>query len=144
MAEQADMPFLDLEQTPPQQEAVQKLDTATARAFSVLPVSAENGVLTVAFADPLNASVLSDIAFTTGLEIKGAIADQKQIEEGLERYYKQEAAQAKQQMKDLVADLSREGTKLDLEDKAAMASAAPVVKLLNYILYQAIRDIYLV
>jgi type IV pilus assembly protein PilB len=140
LAEQADLPFLDLEASPPQMEAVQKLDTGTARAFSVLPVSTGNGVLTVAFADPLNASVLGDIAFTTGMEIKGAIADEKQIEEGLDRYYKAEAEQAKEQMKELVAEFSQQSSKLDLEDKAAMASAAPVVKLLNYILYQAIRD----
>jgi type IV pilus assembly protein PilB len=39
-----------------------------------------------------------------------------------------------------VEELSQQGGKFDLEDKASMASAAPVVKLLNYILYQAIRD----
>jgi len=140
LAEQADLPFLDLETSPPQMDAIQKLDTGTVRAFTVLPISTENGVLTVAFADPLNASVLGDIAFTTGMEIKGAIADQKQIEEALDRYYQAEAHQAKEQMKELVAELSQQSSKLDLEDKTAMASAAPVVKLLNYILYQAIRD----
>ncbi|MEE9126680.1 MAG: hypothetical protein V3U11_06035, partial [Planctomycetota bacterium] len=62
LAEQAELPFLDLEASPPQMDAVQKLDTGTARAFSVLPVSMDNGTLTVAFADPLNASVLGDIA----------------------------------------------------------------------------------
>jgi type IV pilus assembly protein PilB len=43
-------------------------------------------------------------------------------------------------MQELVQELQQQGTKIDLEDKAAMAKAAPVVKLLNYILYQAIRD----
>jgi len=140
LAEQAGMPFVDLASTEPSADALQKVDGGSARAFGILPVSTDDGQLTVALADPLNASVLSDLSFTTGMEVVAAVADEEQIKAGLERYYAEEAVDAADQMKDLVADLSREGGKFDLEDKGAMASAAPVVKLLNYILYQAIRD----
>jgi type IV pilus assembly protein PilB len=140
LASQAGLAFHDLAAVPPSQEAIAKVDLATARAFAVLPVSLQGKVLKVAIADPANVAVLADLGFTTGCEIQGLIADSALIQEGLDRYYREDAAQSKQRMHQLVAELQQQGGKIDLEDKAAMAKAAPVVKLLNYVLYQAIRD----
>ena len=140
LAQQAGLAYHDLAQTPPAQDAIGKLDLATARAFGVLPVRLAGKTLTVAIADPANVPMLGDLGFTTGCEVVGVIADQALIQQGLERYYKDDAALSKQRMQQLVQELQQQGGKIDLEDKAAMASAAPVVKLLNYILYQAIRD----
>ncbi|GAB4141211.1 MAG: ATPase, T2SS/T4P/T4SS family [Planctomycetota bacterium] len=140
LAAQAGMDYWDLDANPPSPEAVQKIDSGTARAFSILPVALRDGRLSVALADPLNASMLSDLAFTSGCEVVGVVADEAQIASGLDRFYREEAVDEKQRMQQLVQELQQHGSKLDLEDKAAMAAAAPVVKLLNYILYQAIRD----
>ncbi|GDY02099.1 type IV fimbrial assembly protein PilB [Planctomycetota bacterium] len=140
LAAQAGLEFWDLEKNQPSQEAVAKVDLATARAFGVLPVRLTGKKLVVVLADPVHASMLQDLAFTTGCEIEGAIADEALIQSGLDKFYREDAVAAKDRMSALVADLSQQGTKIDLEDKAAMAAAAPVVKLLNYILYQAIRD----
>ena len=140
LAEQAGLAFVDLGKQQPQPEALAKVDLATARAFSALPVSLAGKVLTVAIADPVNLSMLADLSFTTGCEVKGAIADESLIAQGLEKHYREDAGDAKLRMKQLVQELQQQGGKIDLEDKTAMAAAAPVVKLLNYILYQAIRD----
>jgi len=140
LAEQAGLSFHDLDAEPPQQEAIAKIDLATARAFGILPVRLEGTTLTVAMADPANAPMLQDLGFTTGCEIVGTVADQAKITEGLDKHYQEDAAESKARMSELVNELSQSGGKIDLEDKAAMAAAAPVVKLLNYILYQAIRD----
>ncbi|MGE3174522.1 MAG: GspE/PulE family protein [Planctomycetota bacterium] len=140
LAEQAGLQFWDLAKQAPQQEAVAKVDLATARAFTVLPVKLENKSLTIAIADPVNVSMLADLSFTTGCEVQGVIADEELIQAGLDKFYREEATAAKARMHELVLELQQQGGKIDLEDKSAMAAAAPVVKLLNYILYQAIRD----
>ncbi len=140
LAAQAGLPFWDLATAAPMQEAVAKIDLATARAFGVLPVQLRGKTLTVAIADPVNVSMLADLSFTTGCEVQGAIADEALIQQGLDRFYQEEAGAAKARMHQLVQELQQQGGKIDLEDKTAMAAAAPVVKLLNYILYQAIRD----
>ena len=140
LASQAGLAYHDLAAVPPAQEAIAKVDLATARAFAVLPVTLQGKVLKVAIADPANVAVLADLGFTTGCEIQGVVADGALIQQGLDRYYREDAAQSKQRMQQLVAELQQQGGKIDLEDKAAMAKAVPVVKLLNYILYQAIRD----
>ncbi len=140
LGEQAGLQYHDLAAEPPQHEAVAKLDLGTARAFGVMPVKLDGQTLTVAIGDPANAALLSDLGFTTGCEIVGVVADQQAIDAGLDKFYVEEAAQSKERMQELVSELSQQSGQIDLEDKAAMASAAPVVKLLNYILYQAIRD----
>ena len=140
LAEQAGLQFWDLQASPPQQDAVAKVDLATARAFGVLPVQLRGKALTVAIGDPGNVSMLADLSFTTGCEVTGVIADATLIQQGLDRFYQEDAGAAKARMHQLVQELQQQGGKFDLEDKSAMAAAAPVVKLLNYILYQAIRD----
>ena len=140
LAAQAGLAYHDLDAEPPQPEAIAKVDLATARAFGIVPVRLEGTNLTVALADPANAPMLQDLSFTTGCEISGVIADGAQISAGLDKHYQEDAVESKQRMQDLVSELSQVGGNIDLEDKAAMAAAAPVVKLLNYIFYQAIRD----
>jgi type IV pilus assembly protein PilB len=140
LADQAGMPFVDLDGVTPQAEAIAKVDGSTARAFSVLPLESDEHGLTIALADPLNASVLNELAFGAGVPVRGVVSDAEKITAALDRYYQEEAPLAKGRLKDVVAELAREGEKFDLEDKAAMAAAAPVVKLLNYLLFQAIRD----
>ncbi len=140
LATQAGLEFWDLESRPPAAEALAKVDLATARAFAVLPVALAGKQLTVAIADPVNLPILEDLAFSTGCEVSAVVADEEAVTKGLDRHYHEEASAQKERMHALVQELSQQGGKIDLEDKAAMASAAPVVKLLNYILYQAIRD----
>ncbi len=140
LATQAGLEFWDLESRPPAAEALAKVDLATARAFAVLPVALAGKQLTVAIADPVNLPILEDLAFSTGCEVSAVVADEEAGTKGLDRHYHEEASAQKERMHALVQELSQQGGKIDLEDKAAMASAAPVVKLLNYILYQAIRD----
>jgi type IV pilus assembly protein PilB len=140
LASQAGIGFHDLAAAPPQAEALAKVDIATARAFSAVPVSLRGKVLEVAVADASAVAMLQDLAFTTGCEIKGVLADAAQLQQALDKHYREDAADGKQRLKELVQELQQQGGKIDLEDKAAMAAAAPVVKLLNYILYQAIRD----
>ena len=83
LAEQAGLPFHDLDAAPPQPDALAKIDLATARAFGILPVRLEGSTLTVAMADPANAPMLQDLGFTTGCEIVGAVADEAKIKRRL-------------------------------------------------------------
>ncbi|MCC6783476.1 MAG: Flp pilus assembly complex ATPase component TadA [Planctomycetes bacterium] len=140
LAQQAGLPFVDLATRTLDPKALEKLDVGTARAFGVVPIAIENGALSVALSDPLNVSVLEDLRFTTGLEVRGVVADEGAVRAAIDKHYRDDATQAKAKLKELVAEFAREGAKLDLEDRGAMAAAAPVVKLLNYVLYQAIRD----
>ena len=125
LADQAGLGYEDLASSVPEPAALEKVDAGTAKAFGVLPLRIEGGVLVVAIGDPLNTSVLTDLGFTTGLEVRGVVADGKLLQDGLESHYREDESKGKEQLAALVAELQQAGSKFDLEDKAAMASAAP-------------------
>lgn len=149
LGKQSGLEVVDLTQFPPQPEAIGKVDEAIARPFQFFPVSFDGNTLTVAMADPMNKSALDDVRFTANCEVVGVVADSEQIAAAIDKAYGSE----EQVMSTILKEIEegglvgakggkrRGGTGVtDLEDVEEMANAAPVRKLLNYILYQAIRD----
>jgi type IV pilus assembly protein PilB len=129
---------LDKVEVPP--DVVKRVDASSATVFKVVPVKHEGGVLHVALADPLNAHFLQELEVLAGAPVKGLIADADQIERKLKKLYGEGGAAAS--MHGVLDEIQKGGGLggASLDDKEAMAHAAPVVKLLNFILFQAVRD----
>ncbi len=140
---QAGMEVVDLDAQPPQKSALSKVDPSLASLFRIVPCRLEGKTLVVALADPSNTSVLDDIRFNTNLEVTPAVAAPDAIDAAIKAAYgnvEESMKKGMASMKEALAAGSVEGP-LDLEDKEGMARAAPVVRLLNYIFFQAIRDL---
>jgi type IV pilus assembly protein PilB len=145
LGRQAGFETVDLSRVAFTPELLESIDPGTARIFGVVPVSKSDGTLTVALSNPQNASVLEDLRFMTGGDVTGVLAPEAQVKEAIERHY----GERESQMSALVEQLSMEARTssgrrrdgpVDLADAEAMANSAPVIKLLQYILFQAIRD----
>ncbi|MHC5210237.1 MAG: GspE/PulE family protein [Planctomycetota bacterium] len=134
---QAGLEPIDLDATEIPPDVAGRLDAATCSLFRTVPVKEQDGNLVVALADPLNVNILQDLSFIVGGEVRGAIATEEAIDRALQRLY---GAAESQSMAAVVSEVTSGAQDIDLEDSRAMAAAAPVVKLLNYILLQAIRD----
>ena len=136
---QGGMEYCDIRNAEISPDVVDRVDASTAALFRVMPVRYEKGVLTVALADPLNANMLDDLEFIVNAKVKGVIADGEAVDGAIARHYGGVQGQNLGALVDELKDGDASG-KLDLGDPEAMAHAGPVVKLLNYILFQAIRD----
>ncbi|PIE23362.1 MAG: pilus assembly protein PilB [Planctomycetota bacterium] len=126
----------------PSPELLQKVDPGVARVYGALPLRMEGEDLLIVLGDPLNVAVLDDLAFTAGCPLRPALTVPAALSDAIEAAYGEESSGAADVLGQAVDELAQ-STDLkgfDLEDKEAMAAAAPVVKLLNYILYQAVRD----
>jgi type IV pilus assembly protein PilB len=132
LAEQAGMESVDLKSVSPQDSALELVDSSTAHAYGVLPIRLEGEVLTVAIGDPLNTAVLEDLAFRTGKEVRGALADADSIKNAVLEHYGEEASLA-----DAIAAAAEAVAGADPE---TAASSQPVARLLNSLLHRAIRD----
>ena len=132
LAEQAGMESIDLAGTQPTDEALAMIDATTARAYGVLPIRVEDGALIVAIGDPLNTALLEDLAFTTGTEVRGAFADAARLRELVGELYGDE-----EDLGSAISDASAAVAGVDLE---AAAASQPVARLLNSILFRAVRD----
>ena len=142
LAEQGGFGFVPSTELSSSPDARAKVDASSARVFGVLPLAVENDSLIVALGDPLNAGMVDDLSVTAGLPIAIRIAEPDALQKAIDdAYAAEDLGSGADALAAAVQEFSQAGAKgFDLEDTAAMASAAPVVKLLNFILYQAVRD----
>jgi len=142
---QAGMEVIDLSETKIDPEAVKRIDYNMASMFQILPTHfAEDGALVVAMANPMNLGVLDDVRFMANADVKGAVADQAQLTRAIEQFYEDKTSTmeklAQEASEEPEAEAAMTTGPVDLADAEAMAQSAPVIKLLNYVLFQAIRD----
>jgi type IV pilus assembly protein PilB len=117
-----------------------------ARKYNILPVNKTGATITIAMADPTNVFAMDDIKFMTGYNVEPVVASELGIKAAIDNYYGTTSSlELKKVMEDLQqsesADLEvlEEEEELDLEALADSAEEAPVVKLVNLILTDAIK-----
>ena len=132
LAEQAGMEIVELAKCVPEKAALAMVDGDTAHAYGVLPLRVEGRTLVVAIGDPLNSSLLEDLRFTTGTEVRGVIGDASILKQKILELYGEEGS-----IKDAIDAAAKAAVG---SDAAAAAASMPVVRLLNSILHRAIRD----
>ena len=129
LGKQAGLEVVDLEATPPDPALVARIDKDMAEMFGVCPVRMDGDVMIVAVANPANLSVLDDLRFVLNCELRPAVAEESQIKAAI-------AGGTPAARPDMAAEAAKALTS-DSEDAV---NAAPVVKLLNYIILQAVKD----
>jgi len=143
---QAGMEVVDLEQVEIPKDVIARITPSVATMYHVVPVRYGDGVLTVAISNPLDVSVLDDLRFMLECEVKGAIASESGINDAIQEHY----ANQSDSIEDILGEIGqgdeselavREGSDaIDVSNVEAMASSAPVVKLVTNILLHAIKD----
>ena len=108
-----------------------------AKKYLLIPIQKEGRELIVAMSDPLNLIAIDDVAISTGLIVKPAIAPRKAILNAIDQYYGKETAERavedfkKQYKIDQISDVD---TELLNE-----VSNAPIVRFVNSIIQQAVK-----
>jgi len=120
-----------------------------ARKYEVLPVKLQGNTLTLAMGDPTNVFALDDVGFMTNLQVIPAVASQAAIRQAIDRSYDSKGggiAEIVSEMEGAAADVELvEGdeeaaaSKVDVFELKESADEAPVVRLINMILVDAIR-----
>ena len=134
---QMGIPHVDLEKTHIEPGIPRLISEKLARRNQLIPIKLEEDLLTVAMADPLNIFAIDDIRIATGKRIHPVIASKEDIQNAIGLFYEKESAErALEEFDDTyTTDLFEE---LD-EETLANIESAPVVKLLNSIIRQAIK-----
>src|SRR5439155_327103 len=107
LAEQQNLAYLSRDELPSPLPVVKTLSAKYLRQYTVCPVSIENGLLTVAIADPLNAVVLDDLRQFTGLAVKLVVSSAEAITEAIDRTYDGAAPPLQRIVEGLEADRAR-------------------------------------
>ena len=137
LARQQRLPFLSRDELPSALPVVKNLSPKYLRQYAVCPVSVESGLLTVASADPLNPVVLDDLRQFTGLSVKVVVSPADAIAEAIDRTY-DGATTALQRIVEGVEDEGGPDLDEDVNTLRDMAFEAPVVRLVNLLIENAI------
>src|SRR5581483_1456626 len=118
----------------------------TAKRYQILPLSRVGASLTIAMVDPTNVFAMDDIKFMTGFNIEPVVASESSIIEGIDKAYgtsgEEDLEQVMQSMTDLGepdVELQAEETEMDLAGLERAADEAPIVKLVNLVLTDAVK-----
>src|ERR1700678_778319 len=128
-------------------DVVKLIPYETAKRYQILPLSRVGASLTIAMVDPTNVFAMDDIKFMTGFNIEPVVASESSIIEGIDKAYgtskEEELEQVMQSMNDAgeAADVEvqSEEQELELKELEKAAGEAPVCKLVNLVLSDAVK-----
>lgn len=127
--------YLDLEGYQPPPQVLSAIPAGTARLHEAMPIQFSEEGLIVALANPLDPQALEELGFTLGQTIIPAVAPPKQIHEMIDRFYSGES----ESMNSALEQLRRETEELS-GDGADEANAAPIIRYVDLVLFQAIKE----
>ena len=123
----------------------------TATKYQVLPLSRVGSSLTLAMVDPTNVFAMDDIKFMTGFNIEPVVASEAAIMEAIKKHYgsveDQERKKELEEIVNFIDEGQTESLELEAEEDGTLnlaqlekaAEEAPVIKLVNYILTDAVK-----
>src|SRR5262245_29878550 len=133
------VPAIDLRSFEPDLALTRLLPSEVATKFMALPVSRTGRRLVVAMANPTNIFAIDDIKFITGYDVNPHVASEGSLKAALDRAYDSAGTMA-DVMKSIDDELSVVEETEETEDAgAAAADEAPIVKLVNSLIYDAVR-----
>ena len=134
-AERFGLPHADLAVFKPDLGAMNLIDVQAAKRLGAIPVGfADGGALLVVMSDPSNVIALDDLKLMTGREIRPVVASQDDIASLIGRMYRLDDAVAQAMEQD---DDEASPPPAEIHESA---DDAPVVKLVNSIIAQAVED----
>ncbi|MBE6407536.1 MAG: type II/IV secretion system protein [Lentisphaeria bacterium] len=110
----------------------------TARMLGVVPLSYDGTSLTVTVRNPLNYQIGDELRFMLNKDIITVVSPEAQIDRFLEKYYPMDMGS----MQDMLAEMELQDglANLNENDLENAASEAPIIKFVDAVLYQAVKD----
>jgi type IV pilus assembly protein PilB len=141
VAKQYGVPSINLDDFEIDRAVIELIPEEVANKHTVLPVNRAGSTLVLATADPSNIFALDDIKFLTGYNIQPVVAAEAAIKRAIDRYYDQ-ASNLEEVMEgfdDSDIDLIQGEADVDAAELAKASEDAPVVKLVNLVLTDAVK-----
>lgn len=118
---------------------------AMARRYKVLPVEVIGNKLRLAMGDPLNVFAIDDVKIAAGLDVEPVVAPEDEIERALDQYYGSDedidqVVRDLEEFSDDTIQLAESEEEIGVDRLRELVDEAPVVRLVNMIVSQAVRD----
>ena len=143
IAKQYGVPSIDLDDFEPDPDVLELIPEEVATKHTVVPVNRAGSTLVLATADPSNIFAIDDIKFLTGYNVDVVVASEDAIKSAIDRWYDRgdQLAEVMADFDDSDIDVISDDEDVDVNALQAESEDAPVVKLVNLILTDAIKRI---
>src|SRR5574341_1033026 len=147
LSKQYGVPSISLAQFEIDPAVIKLVPAETAQKYQIVPLSRAGATLTIAMTDPTNVFAMDDIKFMTGFNVEPVVASESAINEAINKFYgeAESVEELTKVMKDLDADaaaemeLAAEEQEMDLASLEKAAEEAPIIKLVNLFLTDAVK-----
>jgi len=142
------VPFIDLNNYEIDPEVLELVPGNIARQYKFFPLFRIDGTLLIAMTDPKDVKAIDKVTQITQLEISPALSSKQAVTEAISRYYGQqqemEVKVSNEELQDILEVIEAEEEREDVETSTQylekLAEEAPVVKMANMVLIQAIVE----
>jgi len=153
LSEQYNVPKIKLADLEIEPEVISILNKQTCLRYKTIPISRIGNTLTIAMSDPSNMNAQDDIKFLTDYNVEVVVASETEIMEAIAKYYGAfgETGQTESEigtldlegllseMEEIEIDSSGEVREMTIEESVREAADAPVIKLVNMLILDAIK-----
>ncbi len=149
LSKQYGVPAINLSKLHVDGSVIKLVPSEVANKYHVLPVNRQGATLTLAMVDPTNVFAIDDIKFMTGYNVEPVVASEMAIEEAIREYYGTTSAielkkvmddiQLREAQDDANLEVIEDEEELDVDTLQNSSEEAPVVKLVNIMLTDAVR-----
>ena len=147
LSRQYGVPSINLKYYEVDPTVIKLIPQDTAVRYQIVPLSRVGSTLTIAMTDPTNVFAMDDIKFMTGFNVEPVVASESAISEAITKFYGevQSVEELTKVMKDLGAEdggdleLAAEEQEMDLASLERAAEEAPIIKLVNLVLTDAVK-----
>ena len=141
IAESMSLAFVDLAAIDIDPAAATLVSVDLSRRHTALPIKVQDDELVVAMSDPANIFAIDDLRIVTGYDIRPVVAAESDLLQAIDR-----TATMQENVEDMVGGIDAMSVEVDADDVSG-DEEAPVAKILNHIVTEAIRqgagDIYI-
>lgn len=136
LATQLGLSFVDLSDYPVDKSAVSLVPDNLSRRYLAIPIGFDGNRLVVAMADPSNVYAIDDIRHLSGREVQPVVATRGSIQAALDKYHRLDT-----DAENITAEAaSAAEAEEDLTNIREVIEDAPIVKLVNVVITQAVAD----
>ena len=122
-------------------EVIKLIPEDVAMKHTILPVNRAGSTLIVAMSDPSNIFAIDDVKFLTGYDIEVVVSAEESIQRAIVKYYDSSASidEVMADFDDTNFEVVADEEALDMSELERATEDAPVVKLVNLVLTDAIK-----
>ena len=135
-------PYIEKISTDIDEQITRTINSSMARMYGVIPYRVEGDTIDLLAIDPFNNNIVDDLTFSLNKDINIVIADPDAVENLISQTYGEEDTSIDELLSEIGtgSDSSSQEEDVSESELTSMASETPIIRFVNLVLQQAIRD----